>query len=179
MKLYHPPRSVASPVVFAQAVAHGQRIFQFRDSIACSARMLWGVLVWAASRTSSLSHAVERLYPGTQDQTFWNRLRAHLPKRAPALERRLNELLRLPGLVPRLAGRRFTVAVDTHAIPYYGAPKKVWTNCGGGNPNAAPPRSTPTPRRAWSRPGGATRWPSLGCAARTSPPTCSNACGSR
>ena len=159
MELYHPPRSVASQVVFSRALAHGLSVFGFRDSPACSARMLWSVLVWAASRTASLYHAAERLYPGTQDQTFWNRLRAHLPKRAPALERRLNELLRLPGLLPHLAGRRLTVAVDYHAIPYYGAPKKVATNCGGGSPIAAPPRSTPTPRPAWSWPGGATPWP--------------------
>jgi hypothetical protein len=71
--------------------------------------MLWSVLVWAASRTKSLSHAVGRLYPDTQDQTFWNLLRARLPKQVPALERRLNELLRLPGILPRLAGRLLTV----------------------------------------------------------------------
>jgi len=62
--------------------------------------------------------------PHTQDQTFWNRLRANLPKQAAALERRLNELLRLPELLPQLVGRSFTIAVDYHAIPYYGDPKK-------------------------------------------------------
>ena len=43
---------------------------------------------------------------------------------AAALERRLNELLRLPELLPQLVGRSFTIAVDYHAIPYYGGPKK-------------------------------------------------------
>ena len=179
MKPYRAPRSAASPVVFAQALDHLQNVFAFRDATACTARMLWSVLVWAASRTASLAHAVERLFPGTQDQTFWNRLRAHLPKQVPALERRLNELLRLPELLPRLVGRRLTVAVDYHAIPYYGAPKKVAANCDGGSANGAPPRSTPTPLPAWSWPAGVTRWPSPGCARRTSPPRCSNASGSR
>ena len=125
MKVYAPPpRSVTPTEVFSQAVAHCLDVFQFRDSHACSARMLWSVLVWAASRTKSLYHAAQRLYPDTQDQTFWNRLRANLPKQVPALERRLNELLRLPQLLPRLVGRALTIAVDYHAIPYYGAPKK-------------------------------------------------------
>ena len=159
MKVYAPPpRSVTPTEVFSQAVAHGLDVFQFRDSHTCSARMLWSVLVWAASRTKSLYHAAQRLYPNTQDQTFWNRLRANLPKQVPALERRLNELLRLPCLLPRLIGRRLTVAVDYHAIPYYGAPKKVAANCAGASPNAARPSSTPTPRRAWSPPGGDTPW---------------------
>ena len=56
----------------------------------------------AAFRTKSLYHAAQRLYPDTQDQTFWNRLRANLPKQVPALERRLNELLRLPRIAPPL-----------------------------------------------------------------------------
>jgi len=120
--------------------------------------MLWSVLVWAASRTKSLYHAAQRLYPGTQDQTFWNRLRANLPKQAPALERRLNELLRLPSFLPWVAGRLFPIAVDYHAIPYYGSPKKVAANCDAASPSAARPSSTPTPRRAWSSPGGGTPW---------------------
>jgi len=151
-------RRVAPRVVFAHAVNHCRAVFAFRDAVACTAAMLWSVLVWAAARAASLSHAVDRLYPGTQDQTFWNLLRAGLPKQVPALERRLNELLRLPELMPRLAGRSFTVAVDYHAIPYYGAPKKVAANCVGARPNAAPLASTPTPRRASSTRVGGTRW---------------------
>ena len=180
MKVYSPPpRSVTPTEVFSQAVAHCLDVFQFRDSHACSARMLWSVLVWAASRTKSLYHAAQRLYPDTQDQTFWNRLRANLPKQVPALERRLNELLRLPQLLPRLVGRALTIAVDYHAIPYYGAPKKVDANCGAGKPNAAPPGSTPTPRCARSWPAGGTRWRSRGSAKRRSRPSCWTACGSR
>ena len=159
MRVYSPPpQSVTPTAVFSQAVAHCQAVFPFRDAVQCTASMLWSVLVWAASRTKSLSHAVERLYPGTQDQTFWNLLRARLPKQVPALERRLNELLRLPWLAGRLAGRRLTIAVDYHAIPYYGAPKKVNANCVVGRPNAAPLGSTPTPPSAWSRQVSVTRW---------------------
>ena len=151
-------RSGTSRAVYSQAVAHGLSVFPFRDAPRCSAVMLWSVLVWAASRTKSLYHAAQRLYPGTQDQTFWNRLRANLPKQVPALERRLNELLRLPSFLPWLAGRLFPIAVDYHAIPYYGSPKKVAANCGAASPTAARPGSTRTPRRASSSPGGGTPW---------------------
>jgi hypothetical protein len=143
---------------YALAVRHAQGVFSFSDAVACTAQMLWHVLVWAAARASSLSHAVDRLYPGRSDQTFWNRLRASLSRRTPALERRLNALLRLPAILPRLVGRSLTVAVDYHAIPYYGAPKKVAANCGGASPNAAPPTSTPTPPCASSSLAGGTRW---------------------
>jgi hypothetical protein len=97
-----PPRqrSGTTQAVYSQAVAHCLVAFSFRDAPRCSAVMLWSVLVWAASRTKSLYHAAQRLYPDTQDLTFWNRLRANLPKQVPALERRLNELLRLPSFLP-------------------------------------------------------------------------------
>ncbi len=157
-----PQRSGTTQAVFSQAVAHCLSVFPFRDAPRCSAVMLWSVLVWAASRTKSLYHAAQRLYPDTQDQTFWNRLRANLPKQVPALERRLNELLRLPSFLPWLAGRLFPVAIDYHAIPYYGLPKKVAANCDAASPNAARPSSTPTPRPAWSPPGGVTPWRSRG-----------------
>lgn len=153
-----PQRSGTTQAVYAQAVAHCLRVFPFRDAPRCTAVALWNVLVWAASRTTSLYHAAQRLYPGTQDQTFWNRLRANLPKQAPALERRLNELLRLPSFLPWLGGRLFPIAVDYHAIPYYGRPKKVAANCDAASPTAARTSSTPTPRRAWSSPAGVTPW---------------------
>ena len=153
-----PQRSGITQAVYSQAVAHCRSVFQFRDAPRCTAVMLWDVLVWAASRTTSLYHAAQRLHPDTQDQTFWNRLRANLPKQVPALERRLNELLRLPSFLPWLAGRLFPIAIDYHAIPYYGSAKKVTANCGAASPNAARPSSTPTPRRAWSSPGGGTPW---------------------
>ena len=153
-----PHRSGITQAAYSQAVAHCLRVFPFRDAPRCTAVMLWNVLVWAASRTTSLYHAAQRLHPDIQDQTFWNRLRANLPKQVPALERRLNELLRLPSFLPRLAGRLFPIAIDYHAIPYYGSPKKVAANCGPASPNAARPSSTRTPRRAWSPPGGGTPW---------------------
>jgi hypothetical protein len=157
-----PHRSETTRAVFSHAVAHCLVAFPFRDAPRCSAVMLWSVLVWAASRTKSLYHAAQRLYPGTQDQTFWNRLRANLPKQVPALERRLNELLRVPNFLPWLAGRLFPIAIDYHAIPYYGLPKKVVANCDAAGPNAARPSSTPTPRPVWSPPGGVTPWRSRG-----------------
>jgi hypothetical protein len=163
MTAYSPrQRSGTTQAVFSQAVTHCLSVFQFRDAPRCSAVMLWNVLVWAASRTKSLCHAAQRLYPDTQDQTFWNRLRANLPKQAPALERRLNALLRLPSVLPWLAGRLFPIAIDYHAIPYYGLPQKVAGNCAAASPNAGRPSPTPTPRPAWSSPGGVTPWRSRG-----------------
>ena len=153
-----PHRSRITQAAYSQAVAHCLRVFPFRDAPRCTAVMLWNVLVWAASRTTSLYHAAQRLHPGTQDQTFWNRLRANLPKQVPALERRLNALLRLPSFFPWLAGHVFPIAIDYHSIPYYGLPKKVAANCDAASPNAARPSSTRTPRRAWSPPGGGTPW---------------------
>jgi hypothetical protein len=159
MRVYNPPpRSVIPTDVYSVAIEHCQAAFNFGDAVACTALRLWSVLVWAAARAKSLSHAVERLYPGTQDQTFWNLLRAHLPRQVPALERRLNELFRLPCLLPLLAGRLLTIAIDYHAIPYYGAPKKVAANCVGARRSAAPPGSMSMPRRVWSWPAGGTRW---------------------
>jgi hypothetical protein len=155
MRVYPtPPRLVTANSVFSHAFAQGQAVFGFRDSRVCTAAMLWSVLVWAASRTASLAHAVERLYPDIQDQTVWNRLRDQLPKRHDALERRLHSLLQLPGLLGRLARRKLVLAVDYHAIPYYGAPKKVPANCDAAGPNAAPPASTPTPPSVPSSPAG-------------------------
>jgi hypothetical protein len=159
MEVYSSPKpSVIPKDVFAVAAQHCQKVFQFRDAIACTALMLWNVLVWAAARATSLAHAVDRLFPDVQDQTFWNRLRAHLPKQALALERRLNELLRLPCLLPRLAGRLFNIAIDYHAIPYYGDPKKVPASYAAASPNAAPPSSTPTRPSVLSWLAGGTRW---------------------
>jgi hypothetical protein len=159
MRVYNPsPRCVTPTEVFAIAIAHCQKVFAFHDAVACTALMLWSVLAWAAARVSSLAHAVDRLYPGTQDQTFWNLLRAHLPKQVPALERRLNELLRLPWLLPKITGRPLILAIDYHAIPYYGRPKKVIANCVVASPNAARPGSTSTlPYVSWW-PVGDTPW---------------------
>jgi hypothetical protein len=145
--------------VFRVAAEHCQKVFHFRDAVACTALMLWNVLVWAAGRATSLAHAVDRLHPDTQDQTFWNLLRANLSKQAAALERRLNALLRVPGLLPELAGRPLILAIDYHAIPYYGAPKKVAGNSAAGSPTAGPPSSTRMPPCAPSWPAGGTPWP--------------------
>lgn len=159
MKVYDRlGRSITAGEVFSFALEHCLDVFPFRGTRKCTPLMLWSALVWAASRTKSLYHAVQRLYPDVQDQTFWNVLRGNLSKQVPALERRLNELLRLPHILPSLCGRLLTIAIDYHAIPYYGAPKKVTANCVAGRPNAAPPGSTPTPRCAWWSPAGGIRW---------------------
>lgn len=143
-------RTVTQNELFALAHEHCQSIFAFTDAVKCTAQILWNVLIWAASRTKSLHHARERLHPDLQDQTLWNRLRANLSKQKSALERRLNSLLRLPKILPKLASRKFLIAIDYHLIPYYGSPKKVRENCVDANPNEARPSFMPTQRPALS-----------------------------
>lgn len=145
--------------VFFQAAQACQQAFSFASTARCSAQMLCSVLVWAAAYAGSFYQACQRLFPQTQDQTFWNLLRRHFPQRADALERRLTELLQLPWLLPRLMGRWLEVAVDYHAIPYHGSPKKTSGSCVAANPNEARRSFTSMPPCASSSPAGVTRWP--------------------
>ena len=154
-----PHRSVRETELFSQAVTHLQVVFKFGDAVKGTALKLWAVLFWAASRAASLSQARHRLQPGVQDQTLWNLLRTNMPKQAAALERRLNELLRLPFLLPALAGRALTIAIDYHHIPYYGSQKKVAASCVAASPIEARRTSTPTRPCASSSPAGGTHWP--------------------
>ncbi len=144
--------------VFSLAAQSCQQVFSFSSTARCTAQMLCSVLVWAAAYAGSLYQACQRLFPQTQDQTFWNLLRRHFPQRADALERRLTELLQLPWLLPRLAGRWVEVAVDYHAIPYHGSPKKTLGSFAAASPSAALPPFTSMPRSASSSLAGVTRW---------------------
>ena len=172
-----PTTPVTSAEVFSQAAQACQQVFSFASTARCSAQMLCSVLVWAAAYAGSFYQACQRLFPQTQDQTFWNLLRRHFPKRADALERRLTELLQLPWILPRLVGRWVEVAVDYHAIPYHGAPKKTLGNYDAANPNAARRSFTSMPPCASSSPAGVTRWRSLGCVTKNHPLRCCSGCG--
>ena len=171
------PTPVTRAEVFSQAAQACQQIFSFASTARCSAQMLCSVLVWAAAYTGSFYQACQRLFPQTQDQTFWNLLRRTFPKRADALERRLTELLQLPWLLPRLMGRWLEVAVDYHAIPYHGSPKKTPGNCVAANPNEARRSFTFMPPCVSSSPAGVTRWRSPGCVPKNHPPRYSSDCG--
>jgi hypothetical protein len=139
---------VSRSEVFSEAAQACQQVFGFTSTLRCTSEMLCAVLVWAAAYTGSLFHACQRLFPGVQDQTFWNALRRSFPKRADALERRLTELLQLSWLLPLLHGRWLDLAVDYHAIPYHGLPQKTNASCVATNPNEAPPPFMYMPRCA-------------------------------
>ena len=132
-----PSSPVTRAEVFSQAAQACQQVFSFASTARCSAQMLCSVLVWAAAYAGSFYQACQRLFPQLQDQTFWNLLRRHFPQRADALERRLTELLQLSWILPKLIGRWVEVAVDYHAIPYHGSPKKTLGNSAAAKRNGA------------------------------------------
>jgi hypothetical protein len=144
-----PGLPVTQAEVFSQASEACQRVFGFTSTLRCTSGMLCAVLVWAAAYTGSLYQACQRLFPRLQDQTFWNLLRGTFPKRADALERRLTELLQLSWLLPLLQGRLLDVAVDYHAIPYHGSPKKTKRSCDATRLSVALPPFMSMPRSAW------------------------------
>jgi hypothetical protein len=89
----------------------------------CTAVVVWGIVLRAASRTSSLFAACRDLADGPSEQAVLNALNDGLPKTLPVLERRLNEAL--TGSLPRHMRRRaWEVAIDWHLVPYYGKPHK-------------------------------------------------------
>ena len=153
-----PHRPVSRAEAFSQVAAACQEVFGFASTWRCSSQMLCAVLVWAAAYSGSLFQACQRLFPGLQDQTLWNLLRRTFPRRADALERRLTELLQLSWLLPLLHGRLLEVAVDYHAIPYHGLPKKTKESCDATSLSAAPPRFMSMPPCASSSQAGVTRW---------------------
>jgi hypothetical protein len=152
-------RPVTPAEVFSQAADAFQQVFTFPDARRCTAPMLCAILTWAAAYTGSLLQACERLFPGLQDQTVWNLLRTRLPQRFDALERRLTELLNLSWVLPLLHGRRLDIAVDYHAIPYHGAPKKTKGSSGAASRSVALPPSMSMPRSASCYEAGVTPSP--------------------
>jgi putative transposase len=86
----------------------------------CGAGLLWAVLLWAASRISSLAAACACLREAPSDSAFRDALLATLPALAE-LQRRVN--LALQGELPRcLRRRRQPLAIDLHLVPYHGQP---------------------------------------------------------
>ena len=105
--------------------AHAQTLLQKHVRLAdhgpkCTAGCLWAVLLWAASRISSLAAACAALRDAPSDSAAHDALLATLPELAE-LQRRVNRALQ--GDLPRcLRRRRQPVAIDLHLIPYHGEP---------------------------------------------------------
>jgi hypothetical protein len=94
-------------------VSHGYR---------CTLETLWLVLFFAASRTTSLFDACQRLRQCPTDQALRNCLLGQLPE-SGELERRLNLALQAD-LPPSLRRKSRPMAIDISQIPYYGKPRQ-------------------------------------------------------
>jgi putative transposase len=109
----------------AHVRAHAQTLLQKHLRLAdhgpkCTAGVLWAVLLWAASRLSSLAAACASLRDAPSDSAAHDALLATLPELAE-LQRRVNRALQ--GDLPRcLRRRRQPLAIDLHLIPYHGEP---------------------------------------------------------
>jgi putative transposase len=105
--------------------AHAQNLCQqhlrLRDhGPKCTAGILWAVLLYAASRISSIAAACATLRDAPSDSACHDALVATLPELAQ-LQRRVNRALQ--GDLPRgLRRRRQPLAIDLHLVPYHGLP---------------------------------------------------------
>jgi putative transposase len=86
----------------------------------CRACVLWAVLFYAASRTTSLAAACAALRDAPSDTAAHDALLAALPAFAE-LQRRLNRALQ-GGLPKALRRQRQPLAIDLTLIPYHGQP---------------------------------------------------------
>lgn len=89
----------------------------------CTAKVVWSVVLRAATRMVSIYAAVRDLADAPCGQAVITALAEGLPKTLPVLEKRLNEAL--TGHLPRRMRRGAReVAIDFHLVPYYGTPHK-------------------------------------------------------
>jgi hypothetical protein len=86
----------------------------------CTASLLITILLYAASRITSIYDACQRLAAVPSDQALRDALRATLPP-INELERRLNAGL-ASDLPKALRKRRYPLAIDLTLIPYHGEP---------------------------------------------------------
>ena len=105
--------------------AHAQHLLQKHLRLQghgpkCTAGMLWAVLLYAASRITSLAAACAALLCAPSDTAVHDALLATLPALAE-LQRRVNRALQ--GDLPKaLRRRRQPLAIDLHLVPYHGLP---------------------------------------------------------
>ena len=86
----------------------------------CTASVIISILLYAASRITSVFDACQRLATAPSDQALRDALRATLPP-INELERRLNAGL-AADLPKALRKRRYPLAIDLTLIPYHGEP---------------------------------------------------------
>src|SRR6476620_3445490 len=113
--------SVSSAEVHEYAASVIQRYLKLRDfGQRCTSSVMITVLLYAAARMVSISHACARLSKAPSDETFRQALLATLPQWAE-LQRRLNRAL-AADLPKGLFKRPQRIAIDTHEVPYHGQP---------------------------------------------------------
>lgn len=115
--------SVSAVEVHDRASGLIQQYLKFKDySHQCLASSLMIVLLYAASRVTSVSEACARLRDAPSDETLRQALLSWLPTRR-ALERRLNRALAadLPKALRKGPQR---LAIDLHEVPYHGQPQQ-------------------------------------------------------
>jgi len=88
----------------------------------CTAPALITILLYAASRITSIYDACQRLATAPSDQALRDALLATLPP-IDETQRRLNEALAVH-LPKALRKRRYPLAVDVTLIPYHGQPQR-------------------------------------------------------
>jgi putative transposase len=86
----------------------------------CTASVIISILLYAASRITSVFDACQRLAAAPSDQALRDALRATLPS-IDELQRRLNAGL-AADLPKALRKRRYPLAIDLTLIPYHGEP---------------------------------------------------------
>lgn len=117
----HPQYTITPGHIHAHAADRIQRHVRLPDhGRKCRAGVLWAVLLYAASRITSLAAACAALRDAPSDTAAHDALLAGLPVFA-TLQRRLNRALQgdLPDALRR---KRQPVAVDLTLIPYHGKP---------------------------------------------------------
>lgn len=89
----------------------------------CTATVVWGIVLRAATRMISVAAAVRDLADAPSGQAVLDALADGLPKTLSVLEKRLNGALTGP-LPRRMRRGSREVAIDFHLVPYYGTPHK-------------------------------------------------------
>ena len=87
----------------------------------CTATVVWGVVLRAAARMTSIGAAFRDLSDGPSDSAVRTALEDGLPKTLKVLEKRLDTALTAQ-LPRRLRRQGWAVAIDWHLVPYYGEP---------------------------------------------------------
>jgi DDE family transposase len=113
--------SVSAAEVHQYAASLIQRYLKLRDfSPRCTSSVMIAVLLYAASRMISISHACARLAKAPSDETFRQALLTTLPQ-CVQLQRRINRCLSAD-LPQALLKRPQLVAIDVRQVPYHGEP---------------------------------------------------------